>query len=99
MSPPRLAIIPILSRVRSPLSKACGALIVCFRTCPCPKIGSHFWETCCDICLRIPAICRQLVDMADSFVSYRILSLMKRYPLGQVRCRALLLSEFSSEIF
>ncbi|OYR31782.1 putative glutamine amidotransferase [Brucella lupini] len=34
-------------------------------------------------CLRIPPICRQRGDMADSFVSYRILSLMKRYPLAQ----------------
>ncbi|EEX82891.1 predicted protein [Brucella abortus bv. 3 str. Tulya] len=58
MSPPRLAIIPILSRVQSPLSDARGALIVCFYAYftpkPVPAPGKHALV----LCMRIPAICR-----------------------------------------
>ncbi|PQA73418.1 hypothetical protein C3731_12490 [Brucella oryzae] len=85
MSPPRLAIIPILSRVLGPFSKACCASIFCFHACFVPKSVSNFRKHVLALCLRIPPICRQPGDMADSFVSYRILSLMKRYPLAQRR--------------
>ncbi|APY14479.1 hypothetical protein BKD02_09615 [Brucella sp. 09RB8910] len=85
MSPPRLAIIPILSRVQSPLSDARGALIVCFYAYFTPKPVPAPRKHALVLCMRIPAICRQHAVMADSFFSYRILSLMKRYPLTGVR--------------